>query len=95
MVFLFSIQDRQPIGVQICCDKFLSGRVKNISLKGGKIIFSPTAAAFASPEKMGDGHLELMLLPTGFTFFRVNRVGSEENKIFSGRSFCISPEGNF
>jgi len=53
-------------------------------LKGAKIIFSPTAAAFASQRKWETGHLEQCYCANGVYIFRVNRVGSEEKQDFYG-----------
>jgi N-carbamoylputrescine amidase len=63
-----------------------------LALKGAKILFSPTAAAFASQRKW-ETVISSNSIANGVYIFRVNRVGSEEKQDFYGRSFCISPEG--
>ena len=82
------------VGVQICWDNFFPEGARILALKGAQIIFSPTAAAFASQRKW-----EIVIasnaISNGVYIFRVNRVGSEEKQDFYGRSFCISPEGDF
>ena len=82
------------IGIQICWDNFFPEGSRILALKGAQIIFSPTAAAFASQRKW-----ETVISSNGISnsvyIFRVNRVGSEEKQDFYGRSFCISPEGDF
>ena len=83
-----------PIGVQICWDNFFPEGSRILALKGAKIIFSPTAAAFASQRKW-ETVISSNAIANGVYIFRVNRVGSEEKQDFSGRSFCISPEGEF
>ena len=40
-----------PIGIQICWDNFFPEGSRILALKGAKILFSPTAAAFASQRK--------------------------------------------
>ncbi|MDI7258300.1 MAG: nitrilase-related carbon-nitrogen hydrolase [Thermodesulfobacteriota bacterium] len=80
------------IGVQICWDNFFPEGSRILSLKGAQIIFSPTAAAFASQEKWRTV-ISSNATTNGVYIFRVNRVGSEEKQDFYGRSFCISPEG--
>ena len=80
-----------PIGVQICWDNFFQ-RDQIISIKGAKILFSPTAAAFASQRKW-ETVISSNAIANGVYIFRVNQVGSEEKQDFYGRSFCISPEG--
>jgi N-carbamoylputrescine amidase len=80
------------IGVQICWDNFFPEGSRILALKGAKILFSPTAAAFASQRKW-ETVISGNAIANGVYIFRVNRVGSEEKQDFYGRSFCISPEG--
>ena len=81
-----------PIGVQICWDNFFPEGSRILALKGAKILFSPTAAAFASQRKW-ETVISSNSVVNGVYIFRVNRVGSEPKQDFYGRSFCISPEG--
>ncbi len=80
------------IGVQICWDNFFPEGSRILALKGAQIIFSPTAAAFASQKKW-ETVISGNAISNGVYLFRVNRVGSEERQDFYGRSFCMSPEG--
>jgi len=81
------------IGVQICWDNFFPEGSRILALKGAQIIFSPTAAAFASQKKW-ETVISSNAISNGVYIFRINRVGSEEKQDFYGRSFCISPEGD-
>jgi N-carbamoylputrescine amidase len=81
-----------PIGIQICWDNFFPEGSRILALKGAKILFSPTAAAFASQRKW-ETVISSNAIANGVYVFRVNRVGSEEKQDFYGRSFCMSPEG--
>ena len=81
-----------PIGVQICWDNFFPEGSRILALKGAKILFSPTSAAFASQRKW-ETVISSNAIANGVYIFRVNRVGSEEKQDFYGRSFCVSPEG--
>ena len=80
------------IGVQICWDNFFPEGSRILSLKGAQIIFSPTAAAFASHKKW-EAVITANAITNGVYIFRVNRVGKEEKQDFYGMSFCVSPEG--
>jgi N-carbamoylputrescine amidase len=80
------------IGVQICWDNFFPEGARILALKGAQIIFSPTAAAFASQKKW-ETVISSNATANGVYIFRVNRVGSEQKQDFYGRSFCVSPEG--
>jgi len=82
------------IGVQICWDNFFPEGARILALKGAQVIFSPTAAAFAS-QRRWETVISSHAIANGVYFFRVNRVGSEEKQDFYGRSFCVSPEGEF
>lgn len=80
------------IGVQICWDNFFLEGSRILALKGAQIIFSPTAAAFAS-QRRWETVISSNAISNGVYIFRVNRVGSEERQDFYGKSFCVSPEG--
>lgn len=80
------------VGVQICWDNFFPEGSRILALKGAQIIFSPTAAAFASQDKWRTV-ISSNAMTNGVFIFRVNRVGSEEKQDFYGKSFCVSPEG--
>lgn len=80
------------IGVQICWDNFFPEGTRCLSLKGAEIIFSPTAAAFASQNRW-QTMISANAMANGVFIMRVNRVGSEEKQDFYGRSFCVGPEG--
>jgi N-carbamoylputrescine amidase len=82
------------IGVQICWDNFFPEGARILGVKGAQIIFAPTAAAFASQKKW-ETVISTHAISNGIFMFRVNRVGSEEKQDFYGRSFCVSPEGDF
>ena len=80
------------IGIQICWDNFFPEGSRILSLKGAQIIFSPTAAAFASQKKW-ETVITGNAISNGVYIFRVNRVGREPKQDFYGMSFCVSPEG--
>jgi N-carbamoylputrescine amidase len=80
------------IGIQICWDNFFPEASRVLSLRGAQIIFSPTAAAFAS-QKRWETVITGNAITNGVYIFRVNRVGREEKQDFYGMSFCVSPEG--
>lgn len=80
------------IGVQLCWDNFFPEGTRCLALKGAQIIFSPTAAAFASQERW-QTMISANAMANGVFILRVNRVGSEEKQDFYGKSFCVGPEG--
>ena len=85
--------DYAKIGIQICWDNFFPEGSRILALKGAEIIFSPTAAAFASHErweKMICGNA----IANSLFIVRANRVGSEKKQDFYGKSFCVDPNGD-
>ena len=80
------------VGIQVCWDNFFPEGSRILALKGAQIIFSPTAAAFAS-QRRWEAVISGNAISNGVFVFRVNRVGSEEKQDFYGKSFCASPEG--
>ncbi len=78
--------------MQICWDNFFPEGSRILALKGAQVIFSPTAAAFASQEKW-ERVICANAATNGVYIFRVNRVGNEPKQNFYGESFCASPEG--
>jgi len=80
------------VGIQICWDNFFPEGTRILALKGAQIVFSPTAAAFASQEKW-ERVICANATTSGVYIFRVNRVGKETKQNFYGKSFCVSPEG--
>jgi len=80
------------LGVQICWDNFFPEGSRILALKGAQVIFSPTAAAFASHQKW-EKVICANAATSGVYIFRVNRVGKEAKQNFYGKSFCATPEG--
>lgn len=80
------------VGIQICWDNFFPEGTRCLALKGAQIIFSPTAAAFASQERW-QTMISANAMANGVFILRVNRVGSEEKQDFYGKSFCVGPDG--
>jgi N-carbamoylputrescine amidase len=81
------------VGIQICWDNFFPEGTRILALKGAQIVFSPTAAAFASQAKW-ERVICANAATSGVFVFRVNRVGRETKQDFYGKSFCASPEGD-
>jgi len=80
------------IGIQICWDNFFPEGTRCLALRGAQVVFSPTAAAFASQERWRT-MISANAMANGVFIMRVNRVGSEEKQDFYGKSFCVGPEG--
>jgi N-carbamoylputrescine amidase len=81
-------------GIQVCWDNFFPEGARILALEGADVIFAPTAAAFHSHHKW-ETVMAATAIVNGIYLMRVNRVGSEEDQDFYGRSFCVDPEGEF
>lgn len=80
-------------GVLICWDNFFPEPARIMALKGAKILFCPTAAAFASHNKW-EIAIRANSMVNGVYSLRVNRVGKENDILsFYGKSFCAGPDG--
>jgi N-carbamoylputrescine amidase len=84
--------DFAPIGIQMCWDNFFPEGTRIMALKGAKIIFSPTACAFASHEKW-EKMISGNAIANQLFIARANRVGSEKKQDFYGKCFCVNPNG--
>jgi len=82
------------IGIQICWDNFFPEGTRILALKGAEIIFSPTAAAYASSVRWAKV-ISANAIANNVYIFRINRVGKEEHQHFYGKSFCVDPNGEF
>jgi N-carbamoylputrescine amidase len=80
------------IGVQISWDVFFPEGMRALALAGAQVIFTPTAAAFASQVRW-ETVLKAHAITNGLYVLRVNRVGSETHQDFYGQSFCSDPNG--
>lgn len=80
------------IGIQICWDNFFPEGTRMLALQGADIIFSPTAAAFASHQRW-EKVICANAINNNVYFLRVNRVGQEGEQEFYGMSFCCDPYG--
>jgi N-carbamoylputrescine amidase len=82
------------IGIQIGWDVFFPEGFRMLAMKGAEIVFAPTAAALDSQFRWVTVLRANAIFNNVFAF-RINRVGSEGDIKFYGKSFCIDPFGEF
>lgn len=80
------------IGIQICWDNLFPEGSRILSLKGADIIFAPTAASL-NTHTIWERAISANAFANNQFVFRVNRVGSDKDISFYGRSFCVDPWG--
>jgi N-carbamoylputrescine amidase len=80
------------VGFQLGWDVFFPEVSRILTLKGAKLIISPTASAFSSQPRWVKVMSSNALINTVF-ICRVNRVGKQGDLDFYGGSFCALPDG--
>lgn len=83
------------IGVQLCWDTFFPEGFRLLALAGAEIVFVPTASAFAHSHKKWERAIAASAHSNSIFIMRVNRVGTEGDQEFYGRSFTVRPDGEF
>ncbi len=63
-------------------------------MKGAQVIFSPTACSTPGGAVRWDRAITGHAVYNCLYAFRVNRVGTEGNISFYGKSFCVDPNGD-
>ncbi len=81
------------IGILTCWDNFFPEAARILALKGARVLFCPTAAAFATQSKW-EIAIRANSMVNGIYSLRVNRAGKENDILnFYGKSFCAGPDG--
>lgn len=82
------------IGVAICYDRHYPEYMRAMALQGAEIVVVPQAGIHDEwPEGMYEAELRVAALQNGFFTALANRVGSEGEMQFSGKSFVTDPFG--
>jgi N-carbamoylputrescine amidase len=82
-----------PVGFLVCWDAFFPEAFRAMALRGARVIVVPTSAT-GTGEDLWIRALSAQAFFNGIYVVRVNRVGEEEQAVFSGRSFCAAPTGD-
>lgn len=83
------------IGIQLCWDVFFPEGMRILALKGADIVIAPTASAFEHSSGKWERAISASAHANGIFVMRVNRIGTEGEQSFYGRSFCAGPDGEF
>lgn len=82
------------VGVAICYDRHYPEYMRAMTLQGAEIVVVPQAGIRGEwPDGMYEAELRVAALQNGFFTALANRVGSEGEMRFSGKSFVTDPFG--
>lgn len=82
------------IGVAICYDRHYPETMRALGVKGAEIVVVPQAGTVGEwPAGLYEAELQVASFQNGYFCALANRVGKEDQMIFSGKSFVTNPAG--
>ena len=82
------------IGIMICYDRHFPEAARMLALHGAEVVFVPTATTRRGySSSVWEIELRAHAIANGFFVAGVNRVGTERDSVYYGRSLCIDPIG--
>jgi predicted amidohydrolase len=83
------------IGVAICYDRHYPEYMRALAVQGAEVVFIPQAGSVGEwPEGLYEAEMRVTAFQNGYFTALCNRVGAEENLVFSGESFVCAPDGD-
>lgn len=82
------------IGIVVCFDRHYPESIRTEVLKGADLILIPTVNTKAEPSEMFEWELRVQAFQNSVAVVMCNRVGQEDEMIFSGESIAVDPSGN-
>jgi N-carbamoylputrescine amidase len=82
------------IGVSICYDRHFPEYMRALALAGADLVVIPQAGTVGEwPEGLYEAEVRVAAFQNGYFAALVNRVGREDQMVFSGSSFVAGPDG--
>lgn len=82
------------IGIAICYDRHYPEYMRALALAGAELIITPQAGAEGEwTEGLYEAEMQIAAFQNGYFTALCNRVGREDNLMFSGESFVCDPDG--
>lgn len=82
------------IGIVVCFDRHYPESIRTEALYGADLILIPTVNTKTEPSQMFEWELRVQAFQNSVAIAMCNRVGQEENMVFSGESIVIDADGN-
>lgn len=82
------------VGIAICYDRHYPEYMRALAINGAEIVFIPQAGVDGEwSDGLYEAEMQTAAFQNGYFTALCNRVGREENLVFSGESFVCSPSG--
>jgi len=82
------------IGVAICYDRHFPEYMRALGIAGAELVVTPQAGAVGErTDGLYEAEMQVSAFQNGYFAALCNRVGEEENLVFSGASFVCRPDG--
>lgn len=81
------------IGIVVCFDRHYPESIRTEALKGAELILIPTANNTGEPDELFQWEIKVQAFQNSVYAAMCNRVGTEDDMTFSGRSIVAGPDG--
>ena len=81
------------VGLIVCFDRHYPESYRTLVRKGADLIRVPVANEKAEPCEMFEWEIRVAAYQNSVSIIMANRVGTEENMVFSGESIAVGPNG--
>jgi len=82
------------IGIAICYDRHYPEYMRALAVAGAELVVIPQAGAVGEwTDGLYEAEMQIAAFQNGYFTALCNRVGKEDNLIFSGESFICNPDG--
>ena len=81
------------IGIVVCFDRHYPESIRTEALKGAELILIPTANNTDEPDALFQWEIKVQTFQNSVYAAMGNRVGTEDDMTFSGRSLVVGPDG--
>ncbi len=91
--FLVFDTEYGKIGIVVCFDRHYPESIRTEVIKGADLILIPTVNTKAEPSEMFEWELRVQAFQNSVAIAMCNRVGKEDEMVFSGESIVVDANG--